>query len=82
MVVVTDDGAELPLASLADAPRARKLDTVEVTGDGAPVTELALPYRGRRLVGSDLGRPARRVGPARGDRAVRCRRRARRRGPS
>ena len=56
MVVVGDDGAELPLASLADAPAVRKLDTVEVTGDVAPVTELALPYRGRRLVGSDLGR--------------------------
>ncbi len=53
MVVATDDG-DLPLASLAAAPAERALATMEVRGEGEPLTELVLPYRGRRLTGADL----------------------------
>ncbi len=53
MVVAADDG-DRPLASLADAPSARDLDTWEVRGAGSPLTELVLPYRGHRLTGVAL----------------------------
>ncbi|GAA2128575.1 hypothetical protein GCM10009843_29180 [Nocardioides bigeumensis] len=55
MVVASDDG-DVPLASLADAPAGRALDTVEVRGEGDRVDELVLPHRGRRLAGGALHR--------------------------
>ncbi|RYP87791.1 hypothetical protein EKO23_05245 [Nocardioides guangzhouensis] len=54
MVVATDDGEDLPLAAWDDAAPERALATATVEGDGDPVTELALPYRGRRLRGDEL----------------------------
>ena len=53
MVVAADDG-DRPLASLADAPARRPRETLEVRGEGEALTELVLPYRGRRLTGADL----------------------------
>jgi hypothetical protein len=53
-LVVADPEGDRPLDSLADAPGARKLDTLKVAGQGEPLTELVLPYRGRLLVGPTL----------------------------
>ena len=53
LVVAHPDG-DRPLDSLADAPGARALETLTVTGESEPLTELVLPYRGQRLVGADL----------------------------
>ena len=53
LVVAHPDG-DRPLDSLADAPGDRTLETLTVTGDSEPLTELVLPYRGQRLVGADL----------------------------
>jgi hypothetical protein len=53
MVVAADDG-DRPWASLADAPATRPLESLEVRGRAAPLSELVLPYRGRRLSGGDL----------------------------
>jgi hypothetical protein len=53
MVVASDDG-DLPLTSLADAPGTRSLATLDVRGGGEPLSELVLPYRGRRLTGGAL----------------------------
>ena len=53
LVVAHPDG-DRPLGSLTDAPGTRTLETLAVTGEGEPLTELVLPYRGQRLVGADL----------------------------
>jgi hypothetical protein len=53
LVVAHPDG-DRPLGSVADAPGARSLETLTVTGEGEPLTELVLPYRGQRLVGAEL----------------------------
>ncbi len=54
MVLVGDQDEETPLAALDDADAARKLDTVEVVGEGTPAGELVIPYRGRDLHGATL----------------------------
>jgi hypothetical protein len=53
-LVVAAEGGDRPLSSLASAPAARSLDTLEVRGQGEPLTDLVLPYRGRRLTGAAL----------------------------
>ncbi|MCZ2819292.1 hypothetical protein O2V63_02990 [Modestobacter sp. VKM Ac-2977] len=55
MRVAGPDG-ETDLGALQTAPAARRLRTVEVTGDAEPERELSLPYRGTRLRGDDLHR--------------------------
>ena len=54
MVVVDDAGAEPPVSSLLGATPRRALTTVEIGGQGSPVEELVLPYRGRALRGAEL----------------------------
>ena len=54
MVVVDDAGAEAPVSSLLGATPRRALTTVEIGGQGSPVEELVLPYRGRALRGAEL----------------------------
>ena len=54
MVVANDTGTDLPLEAWAAAEPRRSLATATVEGEGDRVTELALPYRGRRLRGDDL----------------------------
>ncbi len=53
-LVVADPDGDRPLDSLADAPGARKLETLTVDGQGERLTELVLPYRGQLLVGPTL----------------------------
>lgn len=54
MVWVDHDGVETPLTGLAAA--ADPPPTERITGSAAPVTHLALPYRGQQLRGDDLHR--------------------------
>jgi hypothetical protein len=55
MVVAGEgDEADQPVESLLAAAATRDLTTVEVRGQGAPVEELQLPYRGKRLRGAEL----------------------------
>ena len=51
---MADPDGDRPLDSLADAPGARKLESLTVDGQGEPLTELVLPYRGQLLVGPTL----------------------------
>jgi hypothetical protein len=53
VVVDTEDG-EQPMSTLLVQPAGRALQTVEVIGDGDPVAELVLPYRGDQLRGDRL----------------------------
>jgi hypothetical protein len=54
VVAAEADGADRPLATLADAPAARRLRTVEVAGEAPRASGLELPYRGRTLRGPHL----------------------------
>ncbi|GAA1932107.1 hypothetical protein [Nocardioides hwasunensis] len=54
VVASDDDQADQPLDVLAEAPATRTLVTTEVVGEAAPVTDLALPHRGRELRGDAL----------------------------
>jgi hypothetical protein len=56
MRVIDRHGNDHELTSSLAAPAARGLSTVSVTGQGEPVTELTIPYRGRRLAGEALRR--------------------------
>lgn len=56
MQVVTADGLEVPLRSWSGSSARRPLDTIEVDGDGERLTEVVLPYHGRRLRGDALHR--------------------------
>ena len=53
-MTVVDEGGEQPLESWSTAPASRTWEVAELAGDAEPETELALPYRGRRLTGADL----------------------------
>jgi len=55
MVLTCTDG-DRPLATLRDAPADRNLATVAVDGQADPQQQLAVPYRGRTLVGDGLRR--------------------------
>ena len=52
------DGGDLPLASLATHPRTGPPTPSRSTAKGEPLTELVLPYRGRRLTGADAATPS------------------------
>jgi hypothetical protein len=56
MRVAVTDGQDVPVSGWDDAVGGRKLDTIEVRGEGEPETELSLPYHGRRLGGEELHR--------------------------
>ena len=49
-------GSTRPLADVAAVPSGRPLATVQVRGAEVPEPTLSVPYRGRRLEGSDLHR--------------------------
>jgi hypothetical protein len=51
---VTRDGRQMGLAEAFATLTEPALQTVEVVGRGRAVTELAIPYHGRRLAGADL----------------------------
>jgi hypothetical protein len=53
-LVVTDGERDAPVTTVLTAPAGRQLTTVEVTGRGPAVRELALPYHGRTLRGNEL----------------------------
>jgi hypothetical protein len=53
-MVIAGDAGDRPLAALADKAGGRVLETMEIQGDAAPLTELVLPYRGQRLSGAAL----------------------------
>lgn len=53
-LVLADGPDEIPVATLLTDPAPRPLTTVEVTGCGTAVAELAVPYRGRELRGGEL----------------------------
>jgi hypothetical protein len=53
-MVVVRDGADAPARTLLTDDPDRRLDTAEVTGTRAPVEQLVVPYRGRRLTGDAL----------------------------
>jgi hypothetical protein len=53
---VRSDGEETDLDDLLSRQAGRQLRTATVTGAAASETEFALPYRGERLRGDDLGR--------------------------
>jgi hypothetical protein len=54
MVAVDASGAELPLVAWAGSEPAQHLETVQLTGTGAPERQLSLPFRGERLSGDAL----------------------------
>lgn len=56
MRVIGPDGTEQDIGSLSSAAPRRYLRAVTVTGQAEPQTELILPYRGRRLGGTELSR--------------------------
>lgn len=56
MRVILPDGDEVPLRDWTQPDGATPYDTVEIAGEGAPETELSLPFHGRRLRGDDLRR--------------------------
>jgi hypothetical protein len=56
MRAVLPGGDEGGLDELLTVPATRSLGTAIITGTGEPEKELALPYRGERLRGADLGR--------------------------
>ena len=53
-LVLTGGPDEVPATTLLTAPADRALGSVEVTGRGTAVGELALPYHGRTLRGNEL----------------------------